>query len=388
MKKISQKKNLIWSGIAILILVVMAGAVALSLTQQAEALPDNPINGTELKRSQKLVTGTGFTIDKEQEKEHKKQEKIREKQKKAEQKAKGNDKTEQTPDTGGNKPVPGDSDAKSDGDKDQGQAEKPNKPDPPKPDVVDKEAPSVETKLVDQTVKSFISFKARGWDYQKNYIDLQHLKVTVNGKRLYSSGTQGSTNKWAQYTATIEDNVLRQGKNTIKITVTDPENGKSASLTRTITCNSNAKEEVEGKIRFSLEAHDIGKGYLIAPMYVEVPSEKPLSYTVNKVLREHNYIPDSDGSLGIGFYLKRVKKANITAGYKIPDDLQKKMEEAGVEVNTDSIYKDSLGQKDFTRDSGWVYTVNGSSLNQGMNAYRPKDGDEIRVMFTLGLQNY
>ena len=52
---------------------------------------------------------------------------------------------------------------------------------------------------------------------------------------------------------------------------------------------------------------------------------------------------------------------------------------------TNSYYENSLGEFDFTAESGWMYSVNGQYPNYGMSECFPKDGDVIRIRFTLAL---
>ena len=88
MRKLEKKKGrYIWAGAAILILMVAAGVFGLSLHAQVRAVPVNPIDGLNTGRSQELIVGTGFSMDKKQQQIHKKEEKIRKaQQQKQEQK--------------------------------------------------------------------------------------------------------------------------------------------------------------------------------------------------------------------------------------------------------------------------------------------------------------
>ena len=46
---------------------------------------------------------------------------------------------------------------------------------------------------------------------------------------------------------------------------------------------------------------------------------------------------------------------------------------------------DSLGEFDFSNGSGWMYSVNGHYPNVGFADYYFKDGDVVRIRFTLAL---
>ena len=44
---------------------------------------------------------------------------------------------------------------------------------------------------------------------------------------------------------------------------------------------------------------------------------------------------------------------------------------------------DSLSEFDFCQGSGWTYCVNGEFKEYGMSEYKPKDGDNILIRYTL-----
>ena len=67
------KHNFIWAGISLALLIAFGGILAFSLTSQVEAIPENPLDGINAKRSQELVTGSGFQMDKKQEQTRKKE---------------------------------------------------------------------------------------------------------------------------------------------------------------------------------------------------------------------------------------------------------------------------------------------------------------------------
>ena len=105
---------------------------------------------------------------------------------------------------------------------------------------------------------------------------------------------------------------------------------------------------------------------------------------VAQLLEANGYEYQYSGSLTDGFYLKHIIRSGITNGYAIPSDLEDALNDDGV-MWTNSYRENSLGEFDFTAESGWMYSINGTYPNFGMSECFPKDGDVIRIRFTLAL---
>ena len=372
--KIFAKKKYIWTGVAILVLTAMTAALAGALAQQVGALPENPINGVNSKRSQQLVTGQGFILDKEQERDYKKQKKLNEKERKKDSKSQsvGDDDVKQTPGGEGEIKTPGNSGDKSDGDDSGGAAQK---PEDPKPEPPDPEAPRIKKtnlKEKEEIPGDYKEFWLLAVDRKDRYISGANIIFTVNGAR---ERYLNDTGKKVSYGAD-----LVKGANTITVKLTDSY-GKSRTYTYTVYGDPDQEGEIEGTISLTLEAATIGKGVLIRENAVKVQAGKPFPFTLEKVLKEKGYTMNYTGSLKNGFYLARINRAGITAGFQIPEALQQKLNEMGYTKKPHE--DDTLGQMDFTTESGWTYQVNGTFYDRGMSMYIPKNGDDVRIRFTL-----
>lgn len=218
---------------------------------------------------------------------------------------------------------------------------------------------------------SYRTFYIRAVDYKETYIAAGSLAVSGNGEKLYSTSDLGDMVAYR-----LE---LAEGANTIVITATDAE-GRSASVSYTIYRGEDVQIPA-GSITFSLEATTVGLGYLIGPSSEVFYEGEQLSYVLDRVLQQHGYTYRYDGSLTNGFYLKHVIRPGITSGCEIPADLEAKL----LEVNCpqESYHLDSLGEFDFTKNSGWMYQVNGVHMNSGISTYYPADGDVVRIRFSL-----
>lgn len=383
--------------------------------RQAYAVPENPMIGQNEDSSQVLWTGTGYYTDdagKKQQKgktaarlleteteEQTETETETEKQTESETEAQTEQLTEyqtelqtewvqvpvenqvpvQKPTTVVYENVPGDDSenvgASADDDENQAGAQVPpeNQPGEEETDSEESKYPVIASDLTDgETVAgSYRTFYVQALDYKKNIISTGNLAVSGNGEKLYSTADLGDT------TAYRMD--LGEGANTITITASDEE-GRTASVSYTIYRG----EEVltpAGNITFSLEATTVGLGYLIGPSQEVFYEGEQLSYVLDRVLQQHGYTYRYDGSLTNGFYLKHVISPGITSGCKIPEDLEQKL----IEVNCpqEAYHLDSLGEFDFTKNSGWMYQVNGAHMNSGISTYYPADGDVVRIRFSL-----
>lgn len=244
---------------------------------------------------------------------------------------------------------------------------------PETPDPEAEKYPVIASDLTDgETVAgSYRTFYVRAVDYKEKYLAAGSLTVYGNGQKLYSTSDSG------EVVAYRLD--LTEGANTIQIAAADSE-GRTASVSYTIYRGEDAQIPA-GTITFSLEASTVGLGYLIGPSSEVFYEGEQLSYVIDRVLQQYGYTYRYDGSLTNGFYLKHVIRSGITSGYAIPADLEAKL----IEMNCpqEAHHLDSLGEFDFTKNSGWMYQVNGVHMSTGISTYYPADGDVVRIRFSL-----
>ena len=150
---------------------------------------------------------------------------------------------------------------------------------------------------------------------------------------------------------------------------------------------SNASEKI-GTVTLSIEKFTIGQGYLIEPTQVVLHEGDTCANLVKDILKKNNYEIEALTTSN-GWYLSGIKNAD-DGTTKIPDVI-KNMD---TQVNGEDIiyppddtaknvaYPD-LSEFSYHRNAGWMYSVNGEFPNVGMAAWIPKDGDVIRVQFTV-----
>ena len=210
---------------------------------------------------------------------------------------------------------------------------------------------------------------------------------SCNGQQLYANNYTVSVNGTVVsapisqsgyqfgYTAYLSN----EGANTITITATD---GDGYAATRSWTVYY---EEGTVTVTVSVEATTVGLGYLVAPTEVTVPGGTDAWTVVQQVLTDNGYTVSGSGS-----YLAAIQCSGICDGWSIDPELmgriiEDNMDELGAGTDPRPYSMDSLGEFDFYRYSGWMYSYNGSYPGYGLNVCKPQDGSVIRVRYTLAL---
>ena len=212
-----------------------------------------------------------------------------------------------------------------------------------------------------------------GHSYTGKQLYSNNYTVSVNGMVVPAPVSQsGSKFGYSTY-------LSNEGANTITITATDVD-GYAATRSWTVYY-----ENGDITVTVSVEATTVGLGYLVPPTEVTVPGGTDAWSIVEKVLTENGY-----GISGSGSYLSAIQRSGICSGFFIDSELMELimadgMDENGAGLDPQPFSMDSLGEFDFYRWSGWMYSYNGSYPGYGMNVCKPQDGSVIRVRYTLAL---
>ena len=212
-----------------------------------------------------------------------------------------------------------------------------------------------------------------GRSYNGQQLYANNYTVSVNGTVVSAPISQSGYQ--FGYTAYLSN----EGANTITITATD---GDGYSATRSWTVYY---ENGDITVTVSVEATTVGLGYLVAPTEVTVPGGTDAWTVVQQVLTENGYTVSVSGS-----YLSAIQRSGICSGFFIDPELMDLivadgMDENGAGLDPQPFSMDSLGELDFYRWSGWMYSYNGSYPGYSMNVCKPQDGSVIRVRYTLAL---
>lgn len=176
---------------------------------------------------------------------------------------------------------------------------------------------------------------------------------------------------------------LQAGANTVAITATS-----AAGVVNSVSQSIVYEPPAENTVIVSVEATTVGLGYVITPTQVTVEEGKPISYYVDKVLREQGFSTTITGTVESDYYLASIQKTGAFANPEIPADLKAKiLSEPDASFvssfNEQNYSPDALSAFNFTSQSGWMYCVNDRYYNMGMSYLTPNADDVIRVRFTL-----
>ena len=212
-----------------------------------------------------------------------------------------------------------------------------------------------------------------GRSYNGQQLYANNYTVSVNGTVVSAPISQSGYQ--FGYTAYLSN----VGANIITITATD---GDGYATTRSWTVYY---ENGDITVTVSVEATTVGLGYLVAPTEVTVPGGTDAWTVVQQVLTENGYTVSGSGS-----YLSAIQRSGICSGFFIDSELMELimadgMDENGAGLDPQPFSMDSLGEFDFYRWSGWMYSYNGSYPGYGFNVCKPQDGSVIRVRYTLAM---
>ena len=142
-----------------------------------------------------------------------------------------------------------------------------------------------------------------------------------------------------------------------------------------------AEEPEQAYVTVAIEKFTIGQGYLVEPVLVEITEGESTAQILDRVLGEKGLRYDNTGSVDSSFYLSWIldEAGSLTAEF--PEISLKHAEEQGIKI-TNPRRRATLGEFDYTNQSGWMYTLNNDMPNVGMSDTEPKDGDVIRIRFT------
>ena len=374
------KERLRKNRISIIIITAMIVMVAVIMSVAAswdEDVGDNPIIGVNQARSQLLMSGSGYSLNNQQEEEYKKkQEQLKEHiqdELKDETSVKSRmERFAADAKEDGNMISDSSGENTGSGSVNTGQNEE-NKKDEGEDISFN---PVIVTSLNDgQHVSgNALTFTVKAISYKNVVLDSFDIQVYLNGQRMYSSGTD-STGR-ISYRA---DGLMVDGINEIIIKATD-QDGHFTALTKRIDVDINGARPVSGTVTFTVEAPSIGLGTLYSASAEIYEGENTAAF-VDRTLRTAGFGIDHGGTTSYGYYLSRLYKSGITDGWNIHPTVKRHLDEinAAETLKPDS---GSLGEHDIYDAAGWMYCWN-DTWPDGMSSITLGDGDELRIVFSL-----
>ena len=136
-------------------------------------------------------------------------------------------------------------------------------------------------------------------------------------------------------------------------------------------------------ITLSVERFSLGGGFIHEPEPVNFVPGENYATIIPRALKAWGMEADATGGSD-NYYLAGVKNIKDCGTANIPQVVRELLQKKQYSV-TGSAHANALYEKDYTTGSGWMYTVNDVMVNVGMSSKVAKDGDVVRLMFTLAL---
>lgn len=157
--------------------------------------------------------------------------------------------------------------------------------------------------------------------------------------------------------------------------------GNLETLTKAEAELKKLEEEANtGYVIISVERFTIGQGFIHEP--VKVPFEKGdnAATLLKKVIGAENFVGEDS-------YLRAIEGADLGVDKVVVPDYIAEISNNQVTTetarNNGNDGDNALGEFDYSFMSGWMYHVNGESVNYGISSYKPANGDVLRFQFTM-----
>lgn len=213
-------------------------------------------------------------------------------------------------------------------------------------------------------------------DYRGNKIYFDGVEVFLNGKKQILR----DTSPYITYKLNFLD-----GPNTVKIKVTD-DDGRIKEFAYHVNYQQPDVNEKIGTVRVIVDANVLGIGSIV-DTNVDFLAADSASHAILRALDKSGLGYQYEGSTESNFYLAHVEKPGIGMRYHIPDALRQAINDEGIlwqgsEENPKRAL-DSLGEFDYTSDSGWLIMVDGTFITESASSIDVTDGSVIKVRYTL-----
>ena len=218
---------------------------------------------------------------------------------------------------------------------------------------------------------------ARTWEGDVIYAN--HIIVTLDG--VVQSNPTGST-VFEYHLLLTPPNVGDDIDHVVTILAWDDE-GNSTFRKLILPYHRVAEGDENGSIHISIDATTLGLGIIIDDEYTVHEGENAAEVLL-RLFEDYGIEAQFSGTPKLNFYLRRIVLGDIAYNVEIPPELWELILRDGITL-TDQHDRDSIGEFDFTRCSGWMYCINGMYPGIGLSEYYPIDGDELCLRFTLAL---
>lgn len=237
--------------------------------------------------------------------------------------------------------------------------------------------PTIETNLdgFSGTIENEeFTFTVKARTYTGDVIYSDHIEVTLDGETLVNP-TGSTIFEYVLYLFSQDE----YSDHYLTVTAWDDE-GNSAFVDYVINYHQLEEGSSAGTVTVVLDATTVGYGILGAIDYDLTAGENAAEVLVNAIA-DMGYSALYNGSTDIGFYLSGV--AGLAGVGEVPPELWELIEKDGLTI-TSPADGDSLGERDYTSGSGWMYSINGEIYpGKGFSEYKLSDGDVLYIRFTI-----
>ena len=213
-------------------------------------------------------------------------------------------------------------------------------------------------------------------DYRGNKIYFDGVEVFLNGKKQILR----DTSPYITYKLNFLD-----GPNTVKIKLTD-DDGRIKEFDYNVKYQQPDANEKIGTVRITIDANVLGIGTIV-DTNVDLFATDSASHTILRALDKIGLGYQYEGSTESNFYLAHIEKPGIGMRYHIPDALRQAINDEGIlwqgSEEDPKRALDSLGEFDYTSDSGWLIMVDGAFITESASSIDIADGSVIKVRYTL-----
>lgn len=211
-----------------------------------------------------------------------------------------------------------------------------------------------------------ITIVLRAEDNSANRIYANGISLRRNNTEIkYQSQDKTSTYYYVPLTA---------GENNISITLTDKD-GRQWDYSYTLNCQHVSDGETIGTVSLSVDAKILGLGNLSSNSSLSIHQGENGFDVIKNYLESNGFKVEAKNG-----YIQRIYRSNAFSGGAIPDEIKPYLNSNSYTKKHDD---NSLGERDYTAGSGWVYSVNGNVVPYGLDTAHFSDGDKIRFTFTL-----
>ena len=228
------------------------------------------------------------------------------------------------------------------------------------------------------TTSSFmLTVDAKTWENKRIHAD--HVQVWMDGKEIKNPTGSGILEYLLYFERPLDGDYE---DHSVAILAWDEE-GNSKYVEYTITYHAHDEGLDIGQVRVLIDATTVSCG-VIDDEYVDVKSGDTAADAIVSMLEACGYSYDYSGSIDGDFYLQRLTRANAFDGCEVEARLKELLERDGITLWAQTGTRDSLGQFDFTRVSGWMYFINGDyAPGVALSKWSLQGGETISLRFTV-----